>query len=122
MTLSGLRKVAYRKVGRAGVKAMNEARVVVCQDCDDPRPKVTTLLLTGDAYRERTFLGQEFLPGFLFSSAKQSEGELLYLPGVCKLDGDPNWSPCSIQVCDGQALSWNCTSGTKVYDAKYLLR
>lgn len=122
MTLAGMRRLAYKKIGRAGFKAMNEVKVVICQDCDDPHPKVTTLLLTGDAFRERAFGGTEFLPGFLFSNKKQSNGELLFLTGVCKLDDESYWSPCSIQVCDGNSLSWNCLSGTNVYDAKYLAR
>lgn len=120
MTLSGMRKLAFRKIGRAGEKAMNEVDIVICQDCDDPPPKITTLILTGDAFRERSFGGTEFLFGFLFTKDKQAKGELLYLTGVCKLDGDSHWSPCSLQVCDGNVLSWNCVSGTRVYDAKNL--
>lgn len=99
---------------------MNEVRLVICQDCDAP-PKVSTLLLTGDAVLESPQFDHDvFLPGFLFSKKTQTKGQLLFLTGVCKIDGSADWSPCTVQVCDGNVLAWNCMSGTRIYDAKHL--
>lgn len=57
----------------------------------------------------------KYVSDFLISGKTQKKGEMVYLNGVSKQEGDKNWMPLGLQICDGNLVAWNCLGGTMVY-------
>lgn len=112
MTLSRLRKAAAK---RTRDRQISEVDVAYSQD--KSHAFRGTLLLSGDAVIKGVF-GDNYIHGFLFSNRKQSAGQVLHLTGLLRRESIATWTPCWIQVCDGNVLTLGgCADNVTLYEA-----
>jgi len=107
VTLEQIRKKAIKK-GKTGLLECMELEFIVAQEKDFGTKY--TFIFDGSA-----MVDSKYVPDFLLGGHTQKKGQMVYLNGVSKQVGDKNWSPGTVQVCDGNLIAWNCLGGTMLY-------
>ena len=109
VTLAYLKKNAIKK-DRTGLVQCREMEFIVAQSKD--AGEKWKFIFDGSA-----MVDGKYVADFLLGGGVQKKGQLVYLQGVSQQDGDKSWSPYGVQVCDGNIVAWNCSSGTMVFKA-----
>ncbi len=107
MTLNQLRKIAIKR-DKTNLIQIFELELIIAQEKTEGTKY--KFIFDGTA-----LVNGKYVSDYLLSKKSQKKGEMVYLNGVSKSELDDNWSPETVQVCDGNILAWDCLDGVMLY-------